>query len=163
MVIVRAHPKRAGCFEIINGYHRVEALKKLGRQTCDCVVWQVDDTEALLLVATLNRLGGRDDLDKKSGLIKSLSERFSTKELAESLGETKGAIERLKDLHRPLQRRATGKKVFLNPLMFFISDEQKKTVDEALAKVVGPNQAGTAAQKRAGAIMKIAEAYLAKG
>ena len=167
-VIVRPHPKRAGCFEIINGYHRVEALKQSGRKRCDCVVWQVDDTEALLLVATLNRLCGSDELDKKSELIKSLSKRFSTKELVGKLAESRKSIERLKELSRPvplLNLRQSAKvrltaKVFLNPLMFFLSDEQKKIVDEALAKAAGPNQPGTGAQKRAGAIVKIAETFL---
>jgi len=183
-VIVRPHPKRADCFEIINGYHRVEALKQSGRKRCDCVVWQVDDTEALLLLATLNRLCGSDELDKKSELIKSLSKRFSTKELVGKLAESKKSIERLKELSRPVpllnlrqfakHRKVSSRKghltelvggrlaakVFLNPLMFFLSDEQKKTVDEALAKAIGPNQPGTGAQKRAGAIVKIAETFL---
>lgn len=167
-VIVRPHPKRAGCFEIINGYHRVEALKQSGRKRCDCVVWQVDDTETLLLLATLNRLCGSDELDKKSELIKSLSKRFSTKELVGKLAESRKSIERLKELSRPvplLNLRQSAKvrltaKVFLNPLMFFLSDEQKKIVDEALAKAAGPNQPGTGAQKRAGAIVKIAETFL---
>jgi ParB family chromosome partitioning protein len=175
-VIVRPHPKRAGCFEIINGYHRVEALKQSGRKRCDCVVWQVDDTEALLLLATLNRLCGSDELDKKSELIKSLSKRFSTEELVGKLAESRKSIERLKELSRPvplLNLRQFAKhrkvslagghltaKVFLNPLMFFLTDEQKKIVDEALAKAAGPNQPGTGAQKRAGAIVKIAETFL---
>ncbi len=186
-IVVRPHPDRSGCFEIINGHHRVEALKQLGRERCDCVVWQVDDTEALLLVATLNRLCGSDELDKKSELIKSLSKRFSTKELVGKLAESRKSIERLKELSRPVQmpslrQSAKGRltaKALLNPLMFFLTDEQKRIVDTALSKATQPHRvrmgtalgqenkaahatAGgqTAAQKRAEAIVKIAETFL---
>ena len=193
-IVVRPHPDKSGCFEIINGHHRVEALKQLGRERCDCVVWQVDDTEALLLVATLNRLCGSDELDKKSELIKSLCKRFSTKELVGKLAESRKSIERLKELSRPVQmpslwqsakvredsqRGRLTAKALLNPLMFFLTDEQKRIVDTALSKATQPHKirmgtalgqenkaahatAGgqTAAQKRAGAIVKIAETFL---
>jgi len=181
-IVVRPHPDESGCFEIINGHHRVEALKQLGRERCDCVVWQVDDTEALLLVATLNRLCGSDELDKKSELIKSLSKRFSTKELVGKLAESRKSIERLKELSRPVPVSSglnLRQKALLNPLMFFLTDEQKRIVDTALSKATQPHRirmgtalrqenkvayatAGgqTAAQKRAEAIVKIAETFL---
>jgi ParB family chromosome partitioning protein len=130
-VIVRPHPKQNGCYEIINGHHRARALKKLGCKTCDCIEWQVDDAETLILLATLNRLAGADVLEKKSELIKSLSDRFSTKELAKHLPDTKSAIERLSRL----------------------------AVDKAISSVA-PEGAETAAQRRARAITKIAEVYL---
>ncbi len=137
-VIVRPHPKQNGCYEIINGHHRVGVLKKLGCKTCDCIIWQVDDAEALILLATLNRLAGADVLEKKSELIKSLSDRFSTKELAKHLPDTKSAIERLSRLaagmHKPMKRPAYAQQVFLNPLVFFLTDKQKQMVDAALSK-----------------------------
>ena len=167
-VIARPHPKRADCFEIINGHHRVEALKRLGCERCDCVVWQVDDTETLMLLATLNRLSGHDVLEKKAELIKALSDRFCTKDLAKNLPDTKRVIERLKDLHKPLVPRATGHKAFLNPLVFFLTDEQKRIVDDALSKATEFDMGGTskrvahptAAQRRAKAIVRMAETFL---
>ena len=39
-----------------------EALRRLGRASARCEVWAVDDDEAMLLLATLNRLQGRDDV-----------------------------------------------------------------------------------------------------
>lgn len=159
-VIVRPHQQRAGCYEIINGHHRVAALKKLGSEMCDCVIWQVDDAETLVLLATLNRLSGHDVLEKKAELIKSLSERFSTKDLAKRLGDTKKAIERLKNLHKPPQPAALGHKAFLNPLVFFLTDEQKQTVTEAIAAAIEAGAGGTAAQKKAMAIVRIARTFL---
>jgi len=158
-VIVRPHPKHNGCYEIINGEHRVKALKKLGRETCDCIVWQVDDSETLILLATLNRLAGADVLAKKAELIKALSRRFSAKDLAKNLPDTKRAIERLKDLHKPLVPRATEHKAFLNPLVFFLTNDQKQTVDKAIASIPAEGKE-TAAQRRARAITEIAKVYL---
>lgn len=159
-VIVRPQPKKNGCYEIINGHHRVKALKKLGRETCDCIVWQVDDSEALMLLATLNHLCGHDLLEKKAELIKALSERFSMKDLAKQLPDTKGAIERLKDLHKPLVPRANEHKAFLNPLVFFLTDVEKQTVDKAIAQASADARQGTAAKTRAKAIVRIAQTFL---
>jgi ParB-like chromosome segregation protein Spo0J len=51
-------------WQIINGHHRVKALRQLGYKTADCLVWDVDDHETEILLATLNRLGGSDTLEK---------------------------------------------------------------------------------------------------
>ncbi len=159
-VIVRPHQQRTGCYEIINGHHRVRALRKLGSKTCDCVIWQVDDAETLMLLATLNRLCGHDVLEKKAELIKDLSERFSTKDLAKKLPDTKRAIERLRNLYKLPMPAASGHKAFLNPLMFFLTDDQKQTVTEAIAAATEAGAKGTTAQKRAKAIVRIARTFL---
>jgi len=52
-IIVRPHPQRKGCFQIINGYHRCHALTKLGYKTADCIVWDIDDKQTDILLATL--------------------------------------------------------------------------------------------------------------
>jgi ParB/RepB/Spo0J family partition protein len=159
-VIVRPHQQRTGCYEIINGHHRVRALRKLGSETCDCIVWQVDDAETLVLLGTLNRLSGHDVLEKKAELIKSLSERFSTKDLAKRLPDTKRAIERLKNLKVPAKPAAGEHKTFLNPLIFFLTDEQKQAVTEAIAAATEAGAKDTTAQRKAKAIVRIARIFL---
>ena len=154
-VIVRPKRNKAGDFEILNGHHRVMALKKLGHENADCVVWDVDDERALILLATLNRLSGTDDLGKKSELIKQLTRSFDSRELAKLLPETKKSIERLKDLDIAAKRATAGQKAFLNPVVFFLTDNQKLTVDKAIASAIDPGQTGTTAQKRGWAIVKI--------
>src|SRR4030042_833832 len=57
--------RQGDCFQIINGHHRRLALKQLGYETVDVVVWDVDDDEADVLLCTLNRLGGSDMLEQK--------------------------------------------------------------------------------------------------
>ena len=51
-------------YEIINGHHRVKALRQLGIKTADIVIWDVNDEETDILLTTLNRLSGSDELDK---------------------------------------------------------------------------------------------------
>jgi len=157
-LIVRNHPEIENHFEIINGYHRATALKELGETFADCVIWDVNDDQARILLATLNRLGGKDELAAKIELIKNLSEKFSGKELSKLLPDTKGAIEKLKDITKPLPGIADNPKLFLNTLVFFLDDEQIKVVEAALEKAMPPK--GTKSEKMTAALTVIAEAYI---
>ncbi len=161
-VVVRNHSGRTGCFEIINGRHRVEALRQLGHASADCVVWDVDDDEILVLSGTLNRLGGRDDLGKKSELIKRLCERFDVRQLAAKLPDSARTIERLRDLQKQPPATVKKAKAFLNPVMFFLTDDQKCTVDAVLAEAIKSNTGDTTAQKKARAFASICRDYLEK-
>ena len=161
-VIVRRHPKQADCFEIINGHHRVKALKQLGHAECDCITWDVDDDQTLILLATLNRLAGVDKLDKKTELIKSLSKHFDAAELAKILPDTKKTIERLKDLSKIGNTQKLREKMFLSPQVFFLNDDENQIVAQALTQAMADITAGTIAQKRAKAIVKIAQSFTHK-
>jgi len=156
-LIVRRHPDDESCFEIINGHHRCEALKQIGESVADCMVWDVSDDDVRILLTTLNRLGGKDQLSMKIEIIKKLSEKYSAKELGKLLPDTKQIIERLKDITKPLQRLAEDSKAYLNPLVFFLDDEQMQTVQTAIDKAV-PTE-GTIAEKTAKAITLIAKEY----
>ncbi len=158
-IVVRKHPGRQGCFEIINGHHRLRALKELGFTQADCIVWQIDDIETMLLLTTLNRLCGHDILEKKSELVRKLSERFSTKTLARMLPDSSRSIERLKDLCRLAIPSKREGKAFLIPLVFFLTDKQKVIIDDAIDHANKSVSAGTAAQKKAEAMVNIARAY----
>jgi len=72
MVIVRPHPVEVGVYEILDGHHRVEVLRELGHTDVRCDVWAVDDREAKLLLATLNRLQGQDSPIRRAQLIHRL-------------------------------------------------------------------------------------------
>jgi hypothetical protein len=163
-LIVRKHPEIENHFQIINGHHRTEALKQIGETFADCVEWDIDDDAARLLLATLNRLGGKDKLSAKASLYKNLSEKFSVKELTKLLPDTKQAIERLKDITKSLPQFADNTKAFLNTLVFFLNDEQIKIVEAALEKATqqsrDSNGAVTKSEKLASAITKISKHYL---
>lgn len=156
-IVVRPHPELSDCFEILNGYHRVKVIKTLDYKFADCVVWQVDDSEALMLLATLNRLVGRDDVHKKAALLKSLSQRFDTRGLSRMLAEGTGTIQRLTDLKGV--GRGSYTKAFLNPVTFFLTDEQKQILEDALTAAMEPETKKTYAQRRGPALVKIARTF----
>src|SRR5205809_8006900 len=55
-LVVRPYPDELGKFQVLDGHHRVAVLRDLGHTDARCDVWQVDDREAKLLLATLKRL-----------------------------------------------------------------------------------------------------------
>jgi ParB/RepB/Spo0J family partition protein len=131
-IVVRTDPQKKDYFQIINGHHRCEALAQLGYKEADCVVWEVDDEQTDILLATLNRLGGSDELGKKLLLLKRLNNVMKTSELARLLPQTAKQIERLANLKMPELPAKTAGVFFANPIVFFLTDEQHKIVEKAL-------------------------------
>jgi hypothetical protein len=169
-LIVRKHPEIQDCFQIINGHHRADALRQIGETFADCVEWDIDDDAARLLLATLNRLGGKDELAAKASLYKSLSEKFSVKELVKLLPDNKQTIEKLKDISNLKFEISTLKsqnEAFLNTLVFFLNDEQIETVETALEKATQQSRdrerAVNKSEKMAKAITIISKQYLEAG
>lgn len=134
-LIVRAvssieHPD---CFQIINGHHRWLALKELGKKEADAIVWDIDDDQADILLATLNRLCGQDVLEKKLALLKRLNKKMQSSELAKLLPQTKKQIQYLTSLFDTRQCPSVpGVGASPCPLVFFVSDEQQQVVEAAL-------------------------------
>jgi ParB-like chromosome segregation protein Spo0J len=159
-ITVRPHPQRKGCFQIINGYHRCHALTKLGHKTADCIVWDIDDKQTDILLATLNRLGGSDNLDKKIGLLKHLNKRMESAELAKFLPATAKQIERLVNLKRPRQPANINPQSFANPMVFFVNDAQQETIENALSLAQESGSEKTKALRRAAALAHIAGEFL---
>jgi ParB-like chromosome segregation protein Spo0J len=157
-IVVRRHPRRRGCFEIINGHQRVAALREIGATEADCIVWDVEDDEAMVLLATLNRLRGKDDVHAKVELIRRLRGRYEMKELVKMVPESRASIDRLGRVGEKVKR--TKKEAFLNPEVFFVDDGEAKVVEEAIDAAVKDGEAGTAAVKRRRAIVRICGTYL---
>ncbi len=156
-------------FEIINGYHRWLALKQLGKSHADVIVWDVDDGQVDILLATLNRLCGQDVLDRKLALLKRLSEKARPAELAKLLPQTKAQIKKLIELDSQrisLFRRGFSKGTSIaNPLVFFVSDSQQQTIEAALDHTLKNDKtindkAATRAAKRAAALACICRDYI---
>jgi len=157
-ILVRPHPEKEGYFQLINGHHRWRALVKLGREAADCVVWDIDDEQTDILLATVNRLGGSDELGKKLNLLKRLNKRMESGELAKLLPQTAKQLERLTNLKMP--SRPAGVKSFSNPMIFFVSDVQQGMIEKALSSVKEPAEEKTRAAKRAVALAYIAGEFL---
>ena len=159
-VIVRVNPHKEGCYQILNGHHRVKALKLLGIGKVDCVVWDVDDDESLVLLATLNRLGGNDQLERKSELYKKLTKRLDLKKLVKQLPDNKKSIERLASLIDKPVVYAAEKPLMLGPMVFFLDDKQTELIERAIAKAGCDGPGKSKAQNKTEAIVRISESYL---
>lgn len=159
-IVVRPHPEKAGFFQIINGEHRCEALRRLGQKRADAVVWDINDEQTDILLATLNRLGGSDELAKKLALVKRLNERTAVEELAKLLSYNHKQIERLVNLKRPTVPAVANAGSFVTALVFFVSDAQRQGIEDALSLVKEPKSKMTNAAKRAAALTHIAGYFL---
>jgi ParB/RepB/Spo0J family partition protein len=158
-IVVRPHPNKKGKYQIINGHHRVKALEKLGQKQADCVIWDVDNEQTDLLLATLNRLTGVDAVTKKIALLTKLKERLPSIELAKLLPQTRGQIEQLTNLKlKNISVKINAEREVI-PMVFFVKPEQNKIIEEALNKI--PQLPGlTKTQNRAAAITEIATQFL---
>ncbi|UCF42396.1 MAG: ParB-like nuclease domain-containing protein [Planctomycetota bacterium] len=159
-LIVRPCAGREGCFEIINGCHRWRALTELGYKRCDCVVWEVDDEEAEILLSTLNRLGGTDELGKKQALLRRLNKKRELAELGKVLPQTARQIERLVNMERPGAAVKAKAANFANPVVFFVDDTQQQIIAKAIS-LAGEREAKmTKAGRRATGLATIAKYFL---
>jgi hypothetical protein len=159
----RSLPATAGTpplhYQILNGHHRAAVLRQLGHTHARCDVWEVDDAEARVLLATLNRLEGRDDPGARAQLVARLAEGRSAEELARLLPEPAEAVERLLALAKPPPAPLAPEAVEVpaRPMTFFLTDEQHEVVGQALREAAAP-----AAPKcsRAEALERLALWYL---
>ena len=139
MIIVRPHPEDQGSFEIIDGHHRVEVLRELGHTDARCDVWNVDDRETKLLLATLNRLEGQDLPIRRAQLVHELLGGMNLGDLAGLLPETDKQLEELESL---LQFPADEVADLLNQQ----AEEQEKVLPRVMTFVVTPDQEQLIAQ-----------------
>src|SRR4030095_9435112 len=87
-LVVRPHPEEPGKYQVLDGHHRVEILRSLGHTNAGCDVWEVNDREAKLLLATLNRLQGQDIPIRRAELLHELLGEMSLNDLAGLLPES---------------------------------------------------------------------------
>ena len=158
-LVVRPSPSKTGHFQIINGHHRFQALARLDYKSADCLIWDVDDEQTDILLATLNRLGGSDLLSKKLKLLKRLNKKMVTDQLAKLLPQTVKQIERLTNLKFPNAPAKMSAKSFANPLVFFVNDTQQQQIEKALSLVEEPKVKLTKAARRAAALTHITRCF----
>jgi len=162
-ILIRRCKLNTKYYQIINGYHRCRALLQLGYKNVDCIVWDVSDQQTNILIATLNRLNGRDDIDGKINLLRLLTKDTTAKELSKLLPYTTKQIEQLVDLRKivstgELKKNAKG---FLNTLVFFVTDKQNKVIEKAISKLGEQvKDIKTKAAKRAAALTVLAEYFI---
>ena len=147
-------------YEIINGHHRVMALKQLGYTNADVCIWDVDDRQTNILLTTLNRLSGTDILDKKLALLKELNKTSRSIELAKLLPFTSGQIDRYCNLKIPKAPAKVDVHNFSHPMVFFVNHKQKKTIDKAMSLACESKGKKIKPDEKAQAITHIAATYI---
>lgn len=140
-LVVRPHPDDPGKYQVLDGHHRLAILKELGHSHARCDVWQVDDREAKLLLATLNRLEGQDLPIRRAELVHALLADTSVDDLAGMLPETGKQLEELHsllefpadDIAEQLQAQAEqDEKVLPRVLTFVVTAEQEQLIEAAI-------------------------------
>jgi hypothetical protein len=159
-LIVRAHPKERGFFQIINGHHRRQALAKLGYDSAEVIVWDVDDEQTDILLVTLNRLAGSDELSRQIALLKRLKGRMEAGELSKLLPQTAVQLKRLTEFKMPSMAARVEAGTFFTPLVFFVNDVQQQVIEDALGLVEGGEEKLSKAGRRAAALEKMARYFL---
>ena len=139
-VIVRPIGER---YQILDGHHRVLVLKQLGHANANVVVWQADDQQALLLLATLNRMRGDDDPRKRAALLAKLRESIGVSDLAKRLPEDGMRIKKMLALHAAPPSPKPPQAVDQMPVCvhFFLLPEQRQAVERRLAAQGGAREA----------------------
>jgi ParB-like chromosome segregation protein Spo0J len=154
------------CFQIINGHNRWRALRELGYKTAEVIIWDIDDNDTGIMLATLNRLGGSDILDKKMALLRRLNQSAfcgRASELSKLLPQTASQIKRLTELNISDCRKAVDnrKSQTLKPLVFFLSDQQQAIIKKALsAKMKEAEKSRSKAVKNAAALTFMAQDFI---
>jgi ParB-like chromosome segregation protein Spo0J len=132
-LIVRPHAGEPGKFQVLDGHHRLLVLKDLGHTEARCDIWDVNDREAKLLLATLNRLEGQDLPIRRAQLLHELLAEMNLSDLAGLLPETERQLE---VLHSLLEFPADD----IAALLDAEAEEAEKVLPRVMAFVVTPDQ-----------------------
>jgi ParB/RepB/Spo0J family partition protein len=142
-LVVRNHPDKKGCYQIIDGFHRWQIFKELAYAEVDCVVIEATDDQAKILTVNLNYLRGQAKPIEYAKLIHDLTELHSLEDLELVLPESKpqllDKLELLQlpsDVKRELEQKSgEQEKESLTTISFQVTSEQKGIIETALDAV----------------------------
>jgi hypothetical protein len=160
---VRPHPDESGKFQVINGHHRLKVLRELDYERVNCTVWDIDDDQTRLYLATLNRLAGKDVPERRAVLLENLLGTFKLEDLSELLPDPKKHLEEISRMAeielenlKPFEDFSEFKVEILVMLSFMLSEPEATKVNEALDMVISDE--GNIS--RSGALLRLALLYL---
>jgi len=168
-LVVRPHPDEPGKFQVLDGHHRVAILRELGHREARCDVWEVDDREARLLLATLNRLQGQDLPIRRAQLIHELLGDMRADDLAGLLPETDKQLEELHallefpadEVAAMLEEQAEeAEKVLPRVMTFVVTPDQEKVIEQA---VEAASDGTTGRDRKARGLANLARHFLSEG
>src|SRR5437016_10651854 len=74
-IVVVAKSEKPDRYQVIDGYKRIAALQQLGRDTVEAVVWEMSESDALVLERSL-RMSERECALEQGWLLAELEQRF---------------------------------------------------------------------------------------
>lgn len=160
---VRPHPYEEGKFQVVNGHNRLRVLRALNCQRANCLVWNLDDRQTRLYLATLNRLSGKDVPERRSALLENLLGTFGIDELSALLPDDRKQIEELKRLSYLQADDLAGHPIKQEKLQipliltFTMEESEAKEVNLALDLVLRSQKEGSSHSQ---ALVRIARFYL---
>lgn len=167
-LVIRPHPDEPGKYQVLDGHHRVEVLRELGHPHARCDVWEVNDREAKLLLATLNRLQGQDIPIRRAELLHELLGEMSLNDLAGLLPETDKQLEELhallefpaEEIASILAEQEEAEEKTLPVVMsFVVSHEQSELIEQAV-ELASDGVPGR--DRRARGLANLAQGFLEK-
>lgn len=160
---VRQHPDESGKFQVINGHHRLKVLKELGYDEVSCTVWDINNDQTRLYLATLNRLAGKDIPERRVLMLEKLLGSFEVPELSELLPDSRKQIEEISKMAemdieklKPFDHPAGIKMDIPVMLSFMMTEPEAAIVNEALDVVI--SNEGDMRQSKA--LLSLASFYL---
>lgn len=159
----RPLPDDPGKYQVINGHHRLKVLKELCYESVNCTVWDIDDEQTRLYLATLNRLAGKDVPERRTMLLEKLLGSFEVPDLSELLPDSKKQLEQMSRLMemelekpKPFDHLAEIKMDIPVMLSFMMREPEAATVNEALDIIISNEGEMT----RSKALIEMADFYL---
>ena len=122
------YPGEDGYFLIVDGHHRVEGCREIGRTAVPAMVFEYSVREARLRMMQTNTLRGQQVREKTGALIRFLA--MSDAEFQAYTGIRRDEVRKL----RELKPKPTGdeEKTVWKLLRFAIAEDAKPIVDEAM-------------------------------
>lgn len=160
---VRPHPQEVDKFQIINGHNRLRVLRALNYEAAQCIIWNLDDDQTRLCLATLNRLSGSDVPERRATLLENLLGSFDIDELAVLLPDETKQLEELRrqsrlELDENIERSTAEEKLTVPVILnFMLEESEAKEINLALDLLLR-----TERQKpsRSHALLRLARFYL---
>ncbi len=132
------------CYQVLDGHHRWQVLQTLEHEHAACIVWEVDDEQALVLLSTLNRLEGHDEPHRRANMLLELRDRFgqSATDLARLLPDTAQDIHKLLALHDapPPPAPPPPLSSMKRAVSFFLLPDEIDQLETTLARFDGPRE-----------------------
>lgn len=149
-VVVVAIPEEANRFIVIDGYKRIRALKRLGRDTVRATAWDMSETEALILDRSLRTAEGETALEQ-GWLLEELHRGFnlSLHELALRFDRSTSWVSRrlalVRELPESVQQKVRDGNVGAQAAMKYLVPmaRAKRRDCERMAEAIARNQFST--------------------